>query len=299
MGVVTGGAIDGLVYHGGLQLTSGHPGFGGLSGLSFASDTRLVMVTDEGHFVSGDLMLDEGRPAALDNVEIDAILNSAGQPLPRKFARDSESVDVVFRDGQPDAVRVGFENLTRVAEFSLVDGRPGGPATEIAIPDWLARLRTNETIESLCMAPPASPVAGSTLLITEGHSLEPDSWAATLLGVRDRGDLNLAQQGWVNPTDCTFLANGDLLVLERSFMFLTFTVQIRLIPAEEVRPGAMMTGEVILRASGGDVDNFEGIATRILPDGSERITIVSDDNFLGLQRTLLLEFSLPQDEADR
>jgi hypothetical protein len=88
----------------------------------------------------------------------------------------------------------------------------------------------------------------------------------------------------------------DLLVLERSFSFLTFTVQIRHVPAIEVRPGATMDGAVLLRASGGEIDNFEGLGIRHLPDGETRITIVSDDNFNSFQRTLLLDFALPHRE---
>jgi len=32
---------------------------------------------------------------------------------------------------------VGFENLTRVADFDLVNGIPAGAAHEVLIPDWL------------------------------------------------------------------------------------------------------------------------------------------------------------------
>ena len=288
-----GQPVDRLVFKGGLQLTGDHPDFGGLSSLAFIDATRFVMVSDEGRFVSGALDLTDGAPSGLSNVEIDIIRNSAGAPLPRKFAQDSEAVEIVRHEGTPVGVRVGFEHLTRVADFALTDARPGGAATEIAIPRWLTDLRTNGAIESLCIAPPASPVAGSTLIITESHSIEAGTWTATLLGNRDRGDLHLARSNGVNPTDCAFLANGDLLVLERSFAFLTFTAQIRRIPAAQIRPGATMDGEVLFRASGGEIDNFEALGVRTLPDGEARITIVSDDNFLGFQRTLLLDFALP------
>jgi hypothetical protein len=287
-----GEPVDGLIFQGGLQLSSPHPDFGGLSSLAFLDATRFVMVTDEGRFVSGALTLADGAPTALTDVEIDVLRNSSGAPLPRKFAQDSEAVDIVFRDGQPAVARVGFEHLTRIADFDIADGRPGGPAREVAIPDWLTALRINESIESVCVAPPASPVAGSTLIITEAHSRLAGTWAATLLGNRDRGDLHLVQGRGVNPTDCAFLPNGDLLVLERGFAFLTFTAQIRRIPADQVRPGATMDGEVIFHASGGEIDNFEALGVRRLPDGQTRITMVSDDNFNSFQRTLLLDFSI-------
>ncbi|WMT86614.1 esterase-like activity of phytase family protein [Pelagibacterium sp. 26DY04] len=291
-----GEQVDGLIFKGGLQLSSSHPDFGGISGLAFLDADRFVMVTDEGRFISGALALAEGAPAGVADVEIDVIRNSKGAPLPRKFAQDSEAVEAIFREDGTSAVRVGFEHLARIADFEMIAGRPGGAAREVAIPDWLTALRTNESIESVCIAPPASPVAGSTLIITEAHSLVPGTWAATLLGNRDRGDLHLAQGGGVNPTDCAFLPNGDLLVLERGFAFLTFTARLRLIPADEVQPGATMEGEVIFSASGGEIDNFEALGVRGLPDGETRITMVSDDNFNSFQRTLLLDFALPDPE---
>lgn len=288
-----GAPIGGLIFEGGLELSAGHPDFGGISGLAFLDATRFVMVTDQGRFLSGALDLADGAPSGLVDVEIDIVRNSSGNPLPNKFSSDAEAIEVVIRDGQPAAVRVGFENLARIAQFELSGGRPLGPAREIAIPDWLADLRTNESIESVCIAPPASPIAGSTLIIAEGHQRVSGQWAATLLGNADRGDLGLAVSAGVNPTDCAFLPNGDLLLLERGLAFLAFSMQIRLIPADMVRPGATMNGEVIVSGSGGAVDNFEGLGVRTLPDGQTRVTIVSDDNFNSFQRTLLLEFSFP------
>lgn len=291
-GVETGARVDSVIWRGGFVMSADHPEFGGLSSLGFLDHERLVMVTDEGRFVSGRLVSEDGTPRGLADVEIEIVRNSSGNPLPNKFSSDSEALDVVFRDGAPVAVRVGFEHLTRVADFDLVDGRPGGAARPVAIPDWLTGLRTNESIESLCVAPPASPVAGSTLLITEGHSRERGAWAATLLGNRDRGDLGLIVAPGFNPTDCAFLPDGDLLILERGIFFLAFTMQVRRIPADEVRAGALMDGPVILSASGGDVGNMEGLGVRVTPEGETRLTIVSDDNFNGFLRTILLEFGL-------
>lgn len=251
------------------------------------------MVTDQGRFLSGALDLANNAPAGLSGAQIDIVRNSSGNPLPNKFSSDSEAIEVVIRNGQPAAVRVGFENLSRIADFDLSGGRPFGPAREIAIPQWLTGLRTNESIEAVCIAPPASPVAGSTLVIAEAHQRVSGQWAATLLGNADRGDLGLQTAPGVNPTDCAFLPNGDLLVLERGLALLSFSMQIRLIPADQVRPGATMDGAVILSGSGSAVDNFEGLGVRTLPNGQTRITIVSDDNFNAFQRTLLLDFSLP------
>lgn len=295
-GTQPGGRVGGLIWRGGLHLTSETRSFGGLSGITFVGPkNQLAMVSDQGQFVSGMLIYDEAwRPLELVGVEIEPIQNSKGAELPRQFARDAEAVHVIERDGAPAAVRVGFENLTRVADFDLIDGRPSGAAREVPIPDWLTRTRTNESLEAVCIAPAASPIAGSTLLLTEDVEAQDGQHSAWLLGRNDRGPLSLAVSPGVNPTDCAFLPNGDLLVLERGVALFSFAVVLKRIAAADVRPGAVMDGEVLLSSSGGDVDNFEGLAVHVLPNGEVRIALLSDNNFNDWQRTLLLEFSVAE-----
>lgn len=294
-GVGVGEKVDELIWQGGLVLSSADSDFGGLSGITFTGPgNRLAMVTDVGRFVSGYLIYDDqGAPLGLGGSYMTPIENSKGVELPRRFAKDAEAVDTIFRNGVPAAVRVGFENLTRVADFELIDGKPSGAARPITIPKWLERLRTNRSLEAVCIAPPASPVAGSTLLFTEGAQAS-GGFAAYMLGRRDKGELALSRTRGLNPTDCAFLPDGDLLVLERGAGLFGFSMQVRRIKAADVQPGAKLTGKVILKGSGGDVDNMEGIAVHEGPDGQPRITIISDDNFNSWERSLLLEFSLPQ-----
>ena len=297
MGAAPGERVQGLIWRGGLQLHSASDAFGGLSGIGAVSDdSRFVMVSDTGHFVSGQLIYDDQlRPLSLVGVEVEPIRNSGGAPLPRPYTRDAEALAVIFREGQAAAVRVGFENLTRVADFQLTNGRPGGPAREVNIPAWLSNTRTNRSIESVCIAPPASPIAGSTLLLTEGVISEDGLHTGELLGVADRGPIYYRAGPGSDPTDCAFLPNGDLLVLERGLALLSFTMKLRRVPADQVHPGARMQGEILLEVSGGDIDNMEGLAAHAGPDGETRVTIVSDNNFNDWQRTLLLQFSLAGD----
>jgi len=292
--VPIGGTVQGLVFRGGLQLTSVHDTFGGLSGLGFTGpDGRLAAVSDRGNFISGQLIYDDaGAPLSLVGVTSEPIQNSKGAELPRAYVRDAEALAVIERDGVPTGVRVGFENLTRVADFSLENGVPRGAAREVTIPSWLTDARTNETLEAVCIAPPASPIAGSTLLLTEGIITGDGAHSAYLLGRNDRGPLSYRSGSGTNPTDCAFLPNGDLLVLERGIAFVTFAAKLIRVPAANVKPGAEMQGEILFEGAGGDLDNMEGLAVHTLPGGETRITMVSDDNFNDWQRTLLLEFTL-------
>lgn len=296
MSANVGEVVQGLVWRGGIEMQSQIDTFGGLSGLGFlGTDQKLVMVSDRGNFVSGQLLYDEAsRPASFIGVGIEPMKNSKGAELPRAYARDAESMAIVYRNGVPSAVRVGFENLTRVADFQLVDGRPDGAAREITIPGWLADTRTNETLEAVCIAPPTSPVAGSTLLISEGILDNDGNRRGFMLGKNDTGPVSYVTGEGTNPTDCAFLPNGDLLVLERGVALLTFKMRLVRIPADQVKPGTVLQGTPLLQVTGGDIDNMEALAVHTAPDGGTRITLASDNNFNDWERNLLLEFSLPE-----
>lgn len=289
-----GQTVDRLIFRGGVTLTSPDDTFGGLSGLTMTGPNhQALFVTDRGNFVTGHLVYDDSDTLfGFIGVTIEPMRNSKGDVLPRQYAKDAESVDTIWRDDQAVGVRVGFEHLTRVADFTLTNGLAGGPAREVAIPDWLADARTNETLESLCIAPAASPVAGSTLLIAEEVLDENGNHRAELLGQNDKGPLSYTNSPVVNPTECAFLPNGDLLVLERGISMLSFVMNLRRVPASEVRPGNLMVGELLLSAAGGSIDNMESMTVHTAPDGELRVLIGSDNNFNDWQRSLLLEFAL-------
>lgn len=295
-GTALGQQVQGLIYRGGLQLTSVDDTFGGLSAIGFVgTEGKLVMVSDRGNFVSGQLIYDAAeRPLSLIGVGIAPIQNSRGADLPNDFARDAEALTIIERPDNRSVVRVGFENLTRVADFHLENGVPTGPAGEVTIPDWIAGARTNESLEAVCIAPPASPIWGSTLLLTEGVIAGDGAHAAYLLGKNDKGPLSYISGSATSPTDCAFLPNGDLLVLERGVVLISFGARLVRIKAADVKPGAQMTGEVLFEGAGGDLDNMEGVAVHQTPSGETRITLISDDNFNDWERNLLLEFTLPQ-----
>lgn len=292
-------ALDGtfgqLIFRGGLALVAQDDTFGGLSGLtSTGSNQQVSFVTDRGSFVAGQLAYDEsGRLFGLIGVTVEPMQNSQGDPLPRQYAKDAEGIDTIYRNGVPVAVRVVFEHLTRVADFDLIEGVPGGAAREVSIPQWLTDLRTNASLESVCVAPPASPIAGSTLLLTEDHDDGAGHHSGWLLGQADKGPISYQKDPVVYPTACAFLPNGDLLVLERGVSMLSFAMTLRRVAAADVRPGAVMAGELLLAANGSEIDNMEALAVHTAPDGEVRILIGSDNNFNDWQRSLLLEFALP------
>jgi hypothetical protein len=90
------------------------------------------------------------------------------------------------------------------------------------------------------------------------------------------------------------LPDGDLLLLERKFAWLGgIGIRIRRIALAAIAPGAIVDGPSIFDADlGQEIDNFEGLDVHVTPEGDTVLTLVSDDNFSAIQRTLLVQFTL-------
>ncbi|NJO22594.1 MAG: hypothetical protein HC868_06170 [Sphingomonadales bacterium] len=66
-----------LEYRGGLLLASEHKSFGGLSDLVMSRDgRRALMISDEGHWISAEIVYDGMRPAGLRSARIGPLRSS-------------------------------------------------------------------------------------------------------------------------------------------------------------------------------------------------------------------------------
>ena len=65
--------------------------------------------------------------------------------------------------------------------------------------------------------------------------------------------------------------------------------------ARGLAPGAVVDGPSIFDADlGQEIDNMEGLSVHRNAEGETILTLISDDNFLPFQRTLLLQFTLAE-----
>ena len=83
-------------------------------------------------------------------------------------------------------------------------------------------------------------------------------------------------------------------MLERRFSWARgVAMRIRSVPLAAIKPGALVDGpELIFADMGHQIDNMEGLSVHRDADGALVLTLISDDNFSPLQRTLLLQFTL-------
>jgi hypothetical protein len=117
---------------------------------------------------------------------------------------------------------------------------------------------------------------------------------AFLIGGPTPGQFSVRRTDEFDISDAVLLPSGDLLVLERKFSLVAgLGIRIRRIALASVAPDAVVDGPAIFQADlSNEVDNMEGIDAHVTPEGETVLTMVSDDNFLMIQRTLLLQFTL-------
>jgi hypothetical protein len=97
------------------------------------------------------------------------------------------------------------------------------------------------------------------------------------------------------PTDAAALPDGRLLLLHRLYNGVSNEAAITLVDLAPVRAGGDTARARLLARWGADgpwpVDNMEGLA--LASEGGRPVLyLVSDDNFSGLQRTLLLRLEI-------
>jgi hypothetical protein len=269
-----------LRFEAGFVLSARDPRFGGLSGLWLASDgRRLMSVSDHGTLWIADLkQAADGRLTGFGSWQALEPGAAPGDPE----GRDAEAL---AGDGAGGLV-IAYEGVHRLRRLALSDLT--GPATPLPTPADVGP-PGNTGIEAL-----ARLGDGALLALSEGAFTS----AGDLMGWRIAEDriqpLSYAVSRGFVPTGADRL-DDTIYVVERSFSLLTgFESRIVALPAAAVSPGARLVGRRQAELRPPLVgENFEGIAARRGPDGRVLLYLVSDDNFLVLQRTLLLQFSLP------
>ena len=277
-----------LTFRSGLVLSGSHPRFGGLSGLwRGPSGSDLVAVTDNGFWLTGTLTSRDGRLTGLESAELAPILGSSGRPLHRSRYYDTESLCIA--DG---VAYLGVERTHDVLRFDWAADGVTARARIVPVPREVKRLPDNRGLEAIGVVPAGQPLAGAIVAIAERSGAEDEPTLGVILG-RQPGLFRVARHDGFDITDLAFLPDGDLLLLERWYRTLRGVgMRIRRIPGASLKPGALLDGPILISADlGQEIDNMEGLAVH--QDGAKTVlTLISDDNFSFLQRTVLLEFEL-------
>ena len=267
-----------LIFRRGWHLTSPDPRFGGLSAMQIENN-EVTALSDSG------VVLQFALPAtgqSQGRVRFTPLLGPG--PATRKSNRDTESL--VISGGR---AWVGFERHNMVWRYRRSDWQAEAAARPAPMRGW-AR---NSGAESLVRLGDGRFVAiaegdadsGLSALVIFGGDPSQAGTAANFYSYR--------QISGFRPTDAALLPGNRLLVLNRQIsLFGGIVAKLAIVDLNAVRPGSVLEGrEIAELRSPLQVDNMEALslgreAGRII------VRIASDDNFIPLQRTLLLEFEL-------
>ena len=279
-----------LEYRSGLALTSSFRGFGGLSALRLdARGERFLSLSDKGTWFTGRIIYSGRAMTGLDDVEAAPLLWADGKPITAHGWYDSESIAL---DGS--LVYVGLERVNQIMRFDFSKGFTRSRGEVVPTPPALRKLPHNKGLEAMVVVPKAMPLAGTLIALSE-RGLDADgNLIAFLIGGKTPGRFAVRRSNDFDISDAVLLPSGELLILERKFSWLTgIGIRVRSIPLKSIEPGALVDGPDIFDADlGYEVDNMEGIDAHVTPEGDTVLTMISDDNFSMLQRTLLLQFTL-------
>lgn len=277
-----------LEFRGGLVLTSEFTGFGGISGLALEQDGRFLAVTDAGLFLSGHLDTEGDRPVGLSDVTAAALLDDQGRIQANRDRGDAESIALA-----PDAVYVGMESINEIWRYPR---SPLGTRGRLVPAPAIKGLRHNLGVESLAWVP-AGPYKGMLIAVGEEGARGDADLPGFIIGGPVPGTFTIARSGPFDATDLAITPEGVMYLLERHYSPLTGVfLQIRRFALADVKPGARLTGEVLGSFDMGyEIDNMEGLAVTRNAAGETLLTLVSDDNFSMLQRTILLRFAVAPD----
>jgi hypothetical protein len=279
-----------LEYRSGLILTSGFRGFGGLSGIRLdTKGERFISFSDKGSWFTGRIVYQGREMTGLADVEAAPMLGPDGRPITTRGWFDSESIAL---DGS--FVYIGLERVNQVLRFDFSKGFTRSRGEVVPMPPAVKKLPFNKGLEALVFVPKGFALAGTLIAISERGLDSKGNLIAFLVGGPTPGQFSVRRTNDFDVSDAVLLPSGDLLVLERKFSWSTgIGIRIRRIALKSVAPDAVVDGPSIFDADlGHEIDNMEGIDAHVTPEGDTVLTMVSDDNFSIIQRTLLLQFTL-------
>ena len=253
--------------------------FGGLSGIEvFDGGRQFVALGDKAMFITGRFQrYGAGHIRAVTAGPIRPLVGkNNGKPLAGRRA-DSEGLAI---DSEGNAF-VSFENRTRVARLDLESGVVADMKSYAAF----ASLPKNGALEALAVAD--GPVLYAVPEEPPTQNIPVYRW---IEGEWD-DSLALPRRGRFVPVGADIGPDGRFYLLERDFRGIGgFASRLRRFDLSE----AGLSGEVTLLETPLALhDNLEGLSIWRDGRGALRATMISDDNFLFVQQTEIVEYRLP------
>jgi len=278
-----------LEFRGGLILTSTHKSFGGISALRIKSDgEHFLALSDRASWFLGRIVYENNRPAGIADASAAPVLNGDGKPAPQW---DTESIT---DDG--NTLYVALERINSIFSFDFDWKSFPASARPVSVPPELKLLPFNQGLEAMVFVPKKYNLAGTLIGFSEKGLTEAGNLKAFLIGGPTPGMFAVKRTDGYDISDAAILPNGDILILERQYSLLRgVAMRIRRIRLEDIKPGALIDGSTVVESDiYTQIDNMEAMSVRRSRSGEIVLTLMSDDNFSPIQRTLLLQFVLKE-----
>jgi hypothetical protein len=255
----------------------------------FSGGERFIAVSDKGRWLEGRIVYDGVRPVGIADAQMAPLLGPDGRPIQARRWYDSEAV---VADG--GMLYVALERVHRILRYDYVNQGLRATGRLVTVPPQMRKLVPNKGIEGLVAVPRGLPLAGTLIAFSERGLDAAGNTLGFLIGGKSPGAFTVKRTDDFDISDAALLPTGDVLVLERRFAWTSgVAIRIRRVRLADFGPGALLDGPVIFAADMGyQIDNLEGLGIHRSADGEIVLTLVSDDNFSILQRTLLLQFTL-------
>ena len=279
-----------LEFRGGLELTSPHREFGGLSAIRVAPDgAHFIALSDNAHWLRGRILYRGNVPVGIADAEIAPMLGPDGRTLASHRWSDTESI---AEDG--GTLFVGVERRHQILRFDYGKDGLRARGQPLPLPAGVRKLPRNKGLECLVFVPNGLPLAGTLIGISERGLDAEGNIQAFLIGGQSPGEFTVKRSNDYDITDCAITPDGWLVILERHFSLRRgVAMRMRRLALSAVMPGALVEGPILIEADFAyQIDNMEGLSINRDARGDLVFTVVSDDNFSPIQRTILLQFTL-------
>lgn len=251
--------------------------FGGISGMDLSADGEsMIAVTDRGTLVQG--RIDRGRNGIYGVTALIAQKLNGAEWLTDSLVVDSEGI-VLRADG---SFCVSFEGSSLVGCYGSSDRLP----TVLPAHADFGKLFHNSTLEALAMDPKGR-------LITIPEDAQKGAAHHTVYRWQQgrwHRWFSFAYRDGFLPVGADFGPDGRLYVLERAAGVFGFRSRVRSWRVERDRADDEQTH---LSTPALKHSNLEALSVWRDRQGRIRLTMVSDDNFLPLMRTEIVEYALP------